>query len=414
MPQNTAQDSDRLTQRQRAHERAPRSSGFSLGSILGVKIRVDWSLLIIFALVVFNLGAGFFPRLHPDWAGLPAWGLAVAAATLFFASVLVHELSHAAVARAYGIEVDGITLFLFGGVTHMGGEPPSPKAEFLVAGAGPLTSAIIGIVAIWVGQALAGDALPSSLGDGQEAMMAALADLSPVASLLLWLGPINLLLAVFNVVPGFPLDGGRVLRAILWRLTGDFTKSTRWASGAGQGFAWFLMAIGVMNLLSGAPVQGVWMLLIGWFLNNAARMSYERLLTHQALSGVPVRRLMRTEIRRVPPDLRLNELVSNHLMATDQQSFPVEDEGRLLGLVCLEDVRSIPQAEWPTTAVSGVMTPTEELHALPPEAAAEQALDKLAEGDVGQIPILEHEHLLGLLRRQDLMKWLSLHAPSRA
>lgn len=388
-----------------------RAGGLGLGRILGVEIRLDLSLLVIFALVTFNLGAGVLPRWHPAWSPVAVWALALGAAVLFFASLLTHEMAHALVARRMDVPVRRITLFLFGGLAHLEGEPKSPKAEFLIAVVGPATSLVIGALATAAGVWLAGPALELGVVEGPEAALAAMHGLGPLATVLLWLGPVNLFLGLFNLVPGFPLDGGRVLRALLWGATGDLTRATRWASWSGQGVAWVLMGVGVMNVLGGGLVSGLWLVLIGWFLNNAARTSYQQLLVRQALEDVPVTRLMRTQLDRVGPELSVDELVREHVMVSDQHAFPVESQGVLQGLVSFEDLRKVPQADWVRTPVGAVMTPLDELAALSPDADGEQALEQLAQRDVEQLPVLDEEaHLLGLVRRQDLVRWLALQS----
>jgi Zn-dependent protease/CBS domain-containing protein len=337
--------------------------------------------------------------------------LALATAVLFFASILAHELSHAIVARQQDIPVHRITLFIFGGLAHMERQPPTPKSEFLMAVVGPITSLVIGVAATLGGLALAGDATGLLERDPAAAMRA----LGPASTLLMWLGPINILLGLFNLVPGFPLDGGRVLRSALWWGTGDLVKATRWASGAGQVFAWVLMGIGVMSLFRGAFVQGFWLLLIGWFLNNAARMSYHQLIVRRALENVPVARLMYTQVQTVSQDLTVERLVREHLMIGDQQAFPVVDAaGSLVGLVTLDDVRGVPHEQWPRTPIARLMTPVDRLRTLPPQAAAEQALEELGRRDIEQIPVLDRGHVLGLVRRRDLVRWLALQQESGA
>lgn len=386
------------------------SSGTSLGSIAGVRIEVDWSLWIVFALVLFNLGASVFPRWHPDWNPGAIWGTALAAALLFFGSVLLHELAHALVGRAQGIEVSRITLFLFGGLAHLESEPPRPRAEFFTAIVGPLTSLAIGIGAALLATALTG--LRLAIRDtgalSVEQVRAILADAGPLATLLLWLGPINLLLGVFNLVPGFPLDGGRVLRSVLWGATGDLLKATRWAANAGRAFAWVLMTIGVIDLFSGLFAQGLWLLLIGWFLNTAAHMSYQQVWTRHALHDVPVSRVMWANPTRVSPELSLDRLVRDHIMTSDQVAFPVERDGEFVGLVALDDVRGIPQSLWGDTNVADVMTPVKELGVLAPGTHADRALEVLARLDVDQLPVLQDSHLEGVVRRRDLLRWIAL------
>jgi Zn-dependent protease len=386
-------------------------SGFRLGRLFGVEVVADFSLLLIFALVTFDLGAGLFPRWRPDWSGAMTWGVALAAALTFFSSVLLHELSHALMARAFGIQVRRITLFLFGGMAHMEREADSPKAEFFVALVGPLTSAALGVLALWLGLDWAGPQVAQAMAARDAAALAgALRGVGPLPILLLWLGPINIMLAIFNLVPGFPLDGGRVLRSILWATTKDLATATRWAAWAGQAVAVGLMAWGLFNLLYGAFGSGLWLILIGWFLNNSAKQSYEQLLLRHELEAVPLERVMRTRLLRVEPTLPLDSFVHDCVMRSEQQAFPVEAEGRLLGIVRLADVRELPQSEWHAATVAEVMKPIGELTALPPNARAEQALDELARRDVEQLPVVDHDHIVGLVSRGDLIKWLALRS----
>jgi Zn-dependent protease len=339
------------------------------GRVAGIELIADWSLIIIFVLVLANLGLGVIPAWHPDWSPLLVWGVALGAAVLFFASVLAHELSHALVGRAQGIPVRRITLFLFGGMAHTEREPPSPRAELTMAAAGPITSIAIGIAASAGAAALMDESLATTSDP-----LRAVAGLGPIGTLLLWLGPINLLLGVFNLVPGFPLDGGRVLRAILWAATKDLEKATRWASWGGQLVGGLLIALGVSSLFSGGLGQGLWLMLIGWFLLNAARASYQQTVIERALSDTRVAELMRRTIASVPPELPVSTLVSEHVMGTDQQCFPVVIEGHLEGLVCLQDVRRVPRDAWETTSVRDVMTPAGALETVAADQPATDAL----------------------------------------
>lgn len=389
--------------------RGPLRGGLRLGTIFGVPIRVDWSLLIIFMLVTVNLAIGLFPAWHPEWSPAFTWGMALAAAVLFFSSVVAHELSHAVVARSRGIPVSSITLFIFGGIAHIEDEPKSPKDELLMAAVGPVVSIVIGLVATLGAYALAGDALARL---DPEALTPTMHDVGPVATLLLWLGPLNIMLGLFNLVPGFPLDGGRVARSLAWWVTGDLVKATRWAAGAGRVFAWLLMGLGVVQLLTGGAVEGVWLILIGWFLNNAAQSSYAQLLMRRALDDVPVTRIMYTRVGTLPPEVSVETFVRDHLLATDQTCWPVAaDDGRLLGLVTMDDVRRVPQARWLVTTVADIMTPADELDSVSPTSDAEQALRLLTRRDVEQLPVLEGGRVLGFVRRRDLVRWMSLQGP---
>ncbi|HET6613499.1 MAG TPA: site-2 protease family protein [Kofleriaceae bacterium] len=383
--------------------------GVRIGRVLGVDLAVDWSLLIIFALIAISLGAGVLPAWHPEWSGWLTWLIALAASVLFFGSVFLHELSHAVVANRLGIPVHRITLFIFGGMAHMESEPPSARSELAMAIVGPITSIVIGVVATFIGAAMASGALSAATVE------TAASHVGPVATLLLWLGPINLLLGVFNLIPGFPLDGGRVLRSILWGATGDLVKATRWAANVGRGFAWLLIALGVLMLfgatvpiLGGGVVSGLWLILIGWFLNNAARVSYEQVVMSEALENVVVADIMRTRTIAVDPHMTVDELVRDYIMRTDQRAFPVIDGDRLVGLVCLEDTRRASHREWRNVTVAQVMTPATKLVTMAPNDEAASALKTLADREVNQIPVVDGGRLCGLVRREDVMKWLAV------
>lgn len=383
-----------------------------LGSIAGIEVYVDWSLLIIFFLIAFSLAAGVFPAWHPDWTPLLAWTTALAAAVLFFASVLAHELSHAIVGRAHGVRIGRITLFIFGGMAHMEREPPSWRAEFWMALVGPMTSLVLGFGFLWLA-ALVGGPLDVNPDKPREALAA----LGPTATLLAWLGPINILLGLFNLVPGFPLDGGRVLRALLWGATGNLRLATRWASRAGHGFALLLMGTGLAMMLGlqvpffgGGFVNGLWLAFIGWFLNSMAAMSYRQLLIDQSLGHVPVRQLMQTRFTRIEPLLRIRTLIDEHLMPSGQRAFPVVEDGQFLGMVSLSDLRKCASTAWPSTIVSEIMTPVAALVTVTPEQEASEALALLGQRDLNQLPVIENNALVGLLRREDIVKWLALHA----
>lgn len=388
---------------------AGRGFGFRVGQLAGIAIHVDLSLAIVFSLITVALGTGLFPSWHPEWGALVTWSTALAAAFLFFVSILIHELSHALVGRAQGIPVNAITLFVFGGVAQLEREPHSWRAELWMAIAGPVTSMVLGLLFLFLGGMFAG---PVDLEDGERAMAA----LNPVATLLLWLGPVNIILAVFNLVPGFPLDGGRVLRAILWGITDDLLRATQWASRLGQGFAWLLIMTGISMMLGlrvpwlgGGLFSGMWLALIGWFLNNAALMSYRQLLVSEVLQGVPVARLMRRDLWTVPPGMRIDALVDERLMRSDQRAFPVMEDGNLLGLVCLQDIRGIPREGWETTAVIEVMTPAARLSTIGVDADAAEALQRLSREGVNQLPVVDDGGLAGLIQREDILKWLSLY-----
>jgi Zn-dependent protease len=387
--------------------------GFGIGRLYGINIRVDWSWLFIFILVTWNLTV-VFGQLHPDWGMTMRWAVAVIASLLFFVSVLAHEMAHSLVAKAHGIPVRNITLFLFGGVANIQREPESPRSEFLIAIAGPLTSLGIGIVMI----VIATTGLFNGQAGGTPVQM--IANLSPANTILLWLGMINIILAVFNMIPGFPLDGGRVLRSILWALTNNLRKATRLASWVGQLVAWTMIVAGIamafgvtIPILGTGFISGIWLAFIGWFLNNASVQSYRQVKIKDILEGIPVTRLMRSDPPTVEPDCTVAELVYSHVMGTDDQAFPVLDNDRLVGIVTLDDVRRVPRPEWETVYVREIMTGGENLVTITPDNDAAEAMEKLLQRDVRQVPVVRNNHeFLGLLRRRDIMRWLQLNSES--
>lgn len=390
-------------------------SGLRLGHIGGVAVDVDWSLLIVFALVTGTLGAGLFPTWHPNWSVAHVWLIALAAAVLFFCSVLLHELSHAFVGRAQGASIRRITLFVFGGVAELEDEPRTWRAELWTAIVGPLTSLVLAVIF----PLLAGMAVDAPLLD-PENPMPSLARLGTVPTLLLWLGQVNFILAVFNLVPGFPLDGGRVLRAILWGVTGNLRAATRWASVVGQIVAWSLIGVGLAMILGASvpvfgagAISGLWLAFIGWFLNNAALMSYRQLVVRDALRGLPIARLMQTGFDVVAPATSVQTFVDQHLLRSAQRVFPVVEADNLLGVVGLTDVRRIERSEWSTIHVRDIMTPREKLKIAHPSDDALDTLTALGTNDINQLPVIEQEHLCGLIRREDIMKWLALQPPLR-
>jgi Zn-dependent protease/CBS domain-containing protein len=387
-------------------------SGFRLGRLFGIDIGIDWSWLLIFLLVTWNLLASF-GQLHPDWGVGLRIAVAVAASLLFFASVLAHEMAHSLMARAQGVPVRNIILFLFGGVSNIEREPPSPRAEFLITIVGPITSVLLGLLFTGAAVALAGPIDQSLIADPAQLM----ARLNPLTTLLFWLGPINILLGVFNMIPGFPLDGGRILRSILWAITGNLRRATRWASRVGQVVAWLLIITGIA-MIFGIQVPffgtgllgGIWLAFIGWFLNSAAIQSYQQVVIRDVLEGVHVERMMRTGPPTVTPDISVDQLVYDEVMGTDEHAFPVQQDGRLLGLVTLEDIRKVPRVEWPQVQVGQIMTPVAELLVVQPQDDAAEALQKLSQRDVRQLPVMRNGDMVGLLRRQDIMRWLQFHS----
>jgi Zn-dependent protease/CBS domain-containing protein len=387
-----------------------------LGRVFGVRIGFDLSWILIVVLLTWSLTVGF-ARWHPAWTPATALATALVAALLFFGSVLLHELAHSLVAKRFGIPVESITLFLFGGVSNIAREPPSAKAEFWTAVAGPITSIVLGLLLLAAGSLIA-SVPPEAVADPY----AAIARLSPVESLLMWLGPINILVGVFNLIPGFPLDGGRILRSAIWAATGDLHVATRWASAVGQAIGWFFVFLGVaMAFGANVPffgrglVAGMWLAFIGWFLSSAAAQTWRRQLMQEMLEGVTVSRLMRPDGPAVRPDTTVASFVGDWLMRGDERAFPVlDDEGHLMGIASLADVRAAPKDAWDTTALSHVMTPCARLVTASPRDDVSQALERMVRADVSQLPVLDGDRLLGMLLRRDVARWIELHAQAGA
>jgi Zn-dependent protease/CBS domain-containing protein len=383
-----------------------------MGRIFGINIRIDWSWMFIFFLITWNVGTGF-TQIHEDWSFYLTWGLAVIAALLFFGSVLIHELAHSLMARVQGIPVRRITFFLFGGVSNIEQEPRSPQAEFLITIVGPITSFVLGLLFI----ALSGvgiDSLSTSMRDPSRV----LSELSPLTTMMLWLGPVNLMLGIFNLIPGFPLDGGRVLRSILWAVTDNLLRATRWASYVGQGLAWLLIGSGIamafgfrIPIFGTGFINGLWLSFIGWFLHSASAASYRQVVVRDILEDVSVSHMMRMDPPTVSADITVNDLVKE-IMNKDDHAFPVVKSNQLVGIVTLQDMRAVPRETWNQKRICDIMTPKEDLIVIEPWVDAADALSKLTRSKVRQLPVVQDAKLVGLLRRRDIIRWLQFHANS--
>lgn len=384
-----------------------------LGKIFGINIKINWSWLFIFTLVAWNLST-VFGDIHPQWGATQRLLVSLSAAFLFFLSVLAHELAHSLMARARGVPVKGITLFLFGGVSSIQRHPDSPLSEFLITIVGPLTSILLGIIFM----VLSGVSLAAAGWQGMNPTQLA-SELGPVPTLLLWLGPINIILGVFNMIPGFPLDGGRVLRSILWRITDNLKTATRWASWVGQGIAWLMIISGVAMVFGASiPVfgsgfiDGLWLTFIGWFLNSAAVQSYQEIVVQDILEGVKVEDVMRKNPPTVNGQETIDTLVNQYIMQKDDHAFPVTEGNKLIGLITLSDVRSVPRQEWSETLVREAMTPRDKVVSVTRSQDASHAFNELSQKGVRQIPVLEDDQIVGVVRREEIVKWLRLHAES--
>ncbi len=388
-------------------------NGIRLGKLFGISIVVDRSWLFIFVLVTWNL-ASFLGIAQPAWPALAAWAVAVIAALLFFTSVLAHELAHSLMARSRGMPVHNITLFMFGGVSNLQREPESARDEFATAVVGPLTSIAIGLALALVAAATAGPLTGQATN-----LLAAVRRFGPFTFLLLWLGSVNIMLGVFNLIPGFPLDGGRVLRSILWAASGNLVRATKWATAVGRLVAWLLILAGIsmtfgvrLPIFGTGVIAGLWLAFIGWFLNGAASQSYQQVLIRDVLDGVPVSRMMRLDPPTVTEDVTVSSLAYDHIMQADDRAFPVMSGDSMLGIVSVEDLRKVPRDRWDHTTVVQIMTRADRLATIAPDDEAMEALTRLAQRDVRQLPVLKDGRLVGLLRRSDLLRWLQMHSGS--
>lgn len=385
-------------------------SGFRIGRLFGINVHIDWSWLFILVLVTWNLVA-VFGQFHPQWGGLLIWALALGAALLFFVSVLAHEMAHSLVAQARGVPVRNITLFLFGGVSNIQREPETPQGEFVMAIMGPITSLVLGGILLVIAGVIAGP-IPGRIIDPGSVV----GRLTPLGTLVFWLGSVNVVLGIFNLTPAFPLDGGRVLRSIFWAATNNLRKATRWATWIGQGIAWLMVLAGIamvfgvsIPFFGTGLIGGVWLAFIGWFLSNAASQSYRQVVINDMLDDVPVARLMRRNPSLASPDATVSDLVYDRIMGTDDYGFPVVDGGgRLVGIVTLQDVRTVPRQAWETTLVREIMTPRAKLVVVTPDEDAAEALNQLMQRDFRQLPVMRGDELLGLVRRRDILRWLQL------
>ena len=364
-------------------------SSFKLGRVLGIEIGIHWSWIFIFALVTWMFASTIFGEFYPEWTEAQRWIGGAFVALIFFLSVLTHEMSHAIVSNRHGLPVRSITLFVFGGVANLTKEPDSPGLEFRIAIVGPLTSLTIGALfaAIW--------AALRPVSDGLAGIAANLAI-------------INASLAVFNMLPGFPLDGGRVFRSIIWLRNNNRLRATRTAARAGEWIAYGIMGIGVLYTLLGGLVSGIWFILIGLFLRNASSASYEQLVVEATLSGIRVRDVMRTDVESIPPDVSVEELVQEHVLRRNARCFAVMAAGDFAGLVTLSDIRKVPRDEWPATSVYRAMTPASRLHTVSPAENLTKVLQMMATFDVNQLPVVYGRELVGILNRADVLRYIQV------
>ncbi len=361
---------------------------FRLARIAGIDVNVHVSWFIIFALLTWSLATGYFPLVVRPADDVTNWILGAVASILLFASVLVHELAHSFVARSQGLEARSIPLFIFGGVSSLGSESPRPWVEFIVAVVGPLTSLVLAGIAFALTLALAG---------------------SPeLQALFGYLAVVNALLGLFNLIPGFPLDGGRVLRSILWQAQGSLRRATETAAAVGQLVAYLFVAWGFIRLLGNDLFGGLWIAAIGWFLYSAASASVEQVRLEQTLRGTRVKTMLRPEPVSVEPTETVSNLIDQYLLPLNRRAMPVTEDGRLVGVVTLGDVRGVPPERRATTRVGEVMGGRDEVATVEPDDSLAEALETLAEGDYEQLPVVDRGRLVGMLTRADVLRQFQL------
>jgi Zn-dependent protease/CBS domain-containing protein len=357
-----------------------------LGKILGIQIGLDYSWFVIFALITWMLADSYYPDEFKDWSPLLYWLTGAATAIMLFVSVLLHELGHSAVALRYKIPVRSITLFLFGGVAQIGEEPPSAVAEFFIAIAGPLVS--LALAALFY------------------AVQPLLTGMEPLLGLAKYLAYINTALVVFNLIPGYPLDGGRVFRAIVWAITGDMGRSTLIAANVGRFFAFMLIFLGVLQMFSGNLGGGLWIAFIGWFLDNAASVQIQQVTLRGILTGHRVSEAMNTHCAIIPADLTLQQLVDEQILGSGQRSFLVNRGNQTVGLITLHRIKEVPRAEWATTSAAQAMLRFEQLKCIDPDTELWSALQKMDRNGVNQMPVIRDRHVIGMLSREDAITFL--------
>jgi Zn-dependent protease/predicted transcriptional regulator len=366
-----------------------------LGKLFGISIKLHYSWFIIFILVTWSLTTFYFPDVFPNWGMSTSIVAGIITSLLFFSSVLAHELMHSIVAQKLGIPVHSITLFIFGGVAHMKEEPKTPKDELRIALAGPLTSLTLGLFfgATWY-----------LLGPHSEFILA----------ITFWLGIINIFLAVFNLIPGFPLDGGRVLRSILWWRNHNLYRATKIASNIGRGVGYLFIFSGLFFIFQGSWLNGLWLVLLGWFIENAAADSYQDVALLTVLQGHTAFEIMTRDCSAIPPELTVDTVVNEYIMDTKRYCFPVKTDSRVIGIITLSDIHAVPRNLWSTKKVSEAMTSLRNITSVAPDDDLSTVLRVLSEQDTNQVLVIENGDIAGIIGRENLRSFIKLRGEVKA
>ena len=370
-------------------------SNIRLGRLFGIQVGLHYSWFVIALLITMSLTAQFHEN-HSDWSEGVVWATSLLTALLFFAALLAHEMSHALVAKSHGISTREITLFALGGVAQIEKEPDDPRTEFWVGIVGPISSAVIGGICLGIASIIGWQ-----FGATPE---------SPLMSMLVWLGYINLMLAAFNMIPGFPLDGGRILRALIWWKNRDAVRSTQLAARVGQFVALLFICLGIFRFFSGAGFGGLWIAFIGWFLMQAAGASYASVALNASLKGVHVSDVMERDCTVVDGNLNVQQFVEEYLLRTGRRCFVIEQQGEVAGLVTPHEIKALERQRWPFTTLYDIMRPLEQVHTVEPETPVMQALETMGRDDVNQLPVVSNHHLEGILTRAHVLQFLQTRA----
>jgi Zn-dependent protease/CBS domain-containing protein len=357
-----------------------------LGRVLGIPLRLDYSWFLIFALITWSLAVSYYPHEFPHWSGSLYWVIGAITAIMLFVSVLLHELGHSVLAMRFKVPVRKITLFIFGGIAQLGSEPPSAVAEFWIAVAGPAVSLALAFVF--------------------EILQHVLTGAEPLMALAKYLALINGMLFLFNLVPGFPLDGGRVLRAIVWGATKNLRRATFVAANVGRFIAFAFIFLGLWQALSGNLLNGIWIAFIGWFLDSAAAGQLHAQDAQDMMAGYKVAAAMNPQFVSIPSDMTLSHLVDEHILGSSQRCFAVTRGDRLSGLLTLHGLREIPRDQWATTTAEEAMIPFERLKVVTPDTELWTALEEMQRDGFNQLPVMIDDRVVGMLSREDTISFL--------
>ena len=368
--------------------------GIPIGQIFGISIDLDYSWFLIVGLLAWMLAVSYYPAEFRGWTTSEYWAMGLVTAVMLFVSVLIHELAHSLIAQHFGLAVPRITLFLFGGVSQLADEPPGPAAEFWITLVGPATSLALAALCWEV-----------------EPLVAAS---QPLYALAKYLALLNLVLGVFNLIPGFPLDGGRVFRAIVWRITGNYHRATIAAGVTGRFFGFLMIFIGVWMALTGNLFGGVWIAFIGWYLESAAGSQLQQEALKNLLGGHKVADAMRRDFPQVSGEVTLQELADRGILPLGARYAVVTDPHGAVGLLTLAGVHGVPRQAWPLTMATQVMVPFQKLATTQPNAMLWSALEKMGRGGVNQLPVLEGNGIVGMLSREDIVHYLGVLQPFAA